>query len=50
MTVEELGRKCKEIKVNCEICEHQKECSKLTVMLEYISPSSLLSILKEPIK
>lgn len=48
MTVEELGRKCKEIR--CDKCRYKKKCEKLGKMLEGISPKELLTILQYEIE
>lgn len=42
MTVEELGRKCKEY--DCSECPYQKQCSKFEVQLDGISPHGLLKL------
>lgn len=48
MTVEELGYKCKEIDIDCDICQHKEKCEHLHEgLLEDISPYGLLSILKK---
>lgn len=42
MTVKELGYECK--KYDCDNCPCKKECGKMTVLLDGISPEALLKI------
>lgn len=46
MTVEELGKICEEIKIDCCGCRHKEECRRLSEELEDISPYGLLTILQ----
>ncbi len=45
MTVEELGNKCREIKVDCDKCQYKEACSKFDDLLDGISPYMILTIL-----
>lgn len=42
MTVEELEHECK--KYDCSNCPYKKQCNRLTVFLNGISPEALLEI------
>ena len=51
MTIRELGKKCEEIDINCDICEYKEICdTKVQYILEDISPCGLLTILDKEIK
>lgn len=49
MTVEDLGNKCKENKIDCDKCQYVKECERLEELLDGVSPYSLLTILQAEI-
>ncbi len=44
MTVRELGHRCK--KYDCDDCPHKKQCDRMTVFLDGISPEALLKLLE----
>lgn len=44
MTIRELGHECK--KRDCDKCPYEKECHKMTVLLNGISPEALLEFLE----
>lgn len=49
MTIKDLGEKCQERDIECDECPYEKECSKLPLILEDISPYGLLGILERVI-
>jgi len=44
MTVRELGNECK--KTDCDDCQYQNKCQKMTVLLGGISPEALLKFME----
>ena len=48
MRVKDLAYKCKEIP-DCDECQYEDVCSKLSEKLEHINPYGLLTILEEEI-
>ena len=42
VSLSELANYCKSIDINCDICEHQKECKRMLSSLEDISPYGLV--------
>lgn len=47
VSLSKLAEYCKSIEINCDICEHQKECKKMSSSLEDISPHGLIKKVKE---
>lgn len=44
MNVKELGEYCNSININCDVCEHKKECEKFTNVIEEISPCGFINL------
>ena len=47
VSLSKLAEYCQSIEINCDICEHQKECAKMLSSLEDISPYGLIKKVKE---
>ena len=47
MKIKELAEYCNAIGVDCEVCTHKMECARLSYVLEDISPSGLVELIKE---
>lgn len=47
VSLSKLAEYCKSIDINCDVCEHQKECKKMSSSLEDISPYGLVKKVKE---
>mgnify|MGYP001753663402 CR=1 FL=1 len=44
MNTKELGEYCNNINIDCNICNHTKECEKFRNLLEEVSPCGFLNL------
>lgn len=47
MKLVQLANYCETIEINCDICEHKKECEIFTYKLEEISPFGLIDLVNK---
>jgi hypothetical protein len=43
----DLVKKCEEVAIDCDKCQHQKECSQFTAYLEDASPIMIAKLVQE---
>lgn len=44
MDVEDLGRYCSSINIDCDFCNHRKECEKFNDLIDELSPCGFMNL------
>lgn len=47
MKFSELANYCESIDINCDVCEHQKECKHMLTHLEDLSPKGVREMVEK---
>lgn len=47
MKITEIAKQCEKVKINCDVCPCQKECSRVTEYLEDASPVMIVKMVQE---
>lgn len=45
--IKDMAVYCKSIEINCDICEHKRECEEMQSFLEDLSPYGVVQLVKE---
>lgn len=47
MKIKDMAVYCKSIEINCDICEHKRECEAMQSFLEDLSPYGVVKLVEE---
>lgn len=47
MKIKDMAVYCKSIEINCDICEHKRECKAMQCFLEDLSPYGVVKLVEE---